>query len=260
MVHLHDTTADDADELNHYGLCAPTARPSRRWRRLPLDRGSQRRAGAAPCGDFDPPSIRIVKPTPGQQFIDKLDLSAAATDSGVGLARITFTYDGGNKVRNFGEPLVNDQPVSMAPWYGSGKLALGPHTVEVTALDKNGNTTTRPAGDQGHHAGRDAHADVKLRTKKVVLQEARVPDRRRALARVAAVGVTPSIGGRVGVEWQFRNKKGKWRKLSAACKRAAKPFTFTSQAQARGQVARAGRLPGPGALEEDGLASASPSP
>ena len=85
----------------------------------------------------------MVKPTPGQQFVDKLDLSAAASDAGVGIARITFSFDGGQAVRNFTDSLTNDAPVGLAPWQGSGKLALGPHTIEVTALDKNGNTSVQ---------------------------------------------------------------------------------------------------------------------
>ncbi len=99
--------------------------------------------GPAPCGDFEPPALTVTTPTEGQQFENKLDISAAATDAGVGLARITFAYDGGKEIRNFTDALVNGGSVGLTPWQNSGGLGLGPHTIEITALDKNGNTVTK---------------------------------------------------------------------------------------------------------------------
>jgi len=232
---LRDTTTETPDELNHYGLLRAdgTPKPALSAFRSAVAAGG---GSAAPCGDFDAPSIRVVKPTPGQQFVDKLDLSAAATDTGVGLARITFTYDAANDIRNFTDGLTNDAPVGLAPWQGSGKLGLGPHTVVVTALDKNGNTSTAtiPVVKVATLAA-TLTPTFKVRTKKVKCKK-RVCAVAGSLSRAsAAAGVTPSIGGKVGVEWQFRNKKGQWRKLVGGLKPANKPFSFKAKLKLKGR-------------------------
>ena len=232
---MRDTTTESVDELNHYGLLRTDGAPKpalAAFRSVVAAGGGT----AGPCGDFDAPTIRVVKPAPNQQFVDKLDLSAAATDGGVGIARITFTYDGGQDIRNFTDGLVNDAPVGLAPWQGSGKLALGAHTIEVTALDKNGNTATQTIPVQKVSTLASTLVPTfRLKTKKVSCKK-RVCAIAGSLSRAAAAaaGVTPSIVGKVAVEWQFRNKKGKWRKLVGGLKPANKPFTFRAKLKKTG--------------------------
>jgi hypothetical protein len=233
---MRDTTTESVDELNHYGLLRTdgSPKPSLAAFRAIVAAGG---GGAATCGDFDGPAIRVIKPAPGQQFVEKLDLSAAASDTGVGLARITFTYDGGQDIRNFTDALANDAPVGLAPWQGSGKLALGPHTIEVTALDKNGNTSTQTIRVQKVATlSATLVPTFKLKTKTVACVR-RVCSIRGSLSRAAAAarGVTPSIGGKVAVEWQYRNGQGKWRKLAGGLKPASKPFTFRAKLKMKGK-------------------------
>jgi len=236
---LRDTNDVPVDELNHYGLLRAdgSPKPSMSAFRAVAAAGG---GAAGSCGDFDAPAIRVVKPIPGQQFVDKLDLSAAASDAGVGVARLTFTFDGGQDIRNFTDNLVNDAPVGLAPWQGSGKLALGPHTVEVTALDKNGNTsvTTVPVVKVAAGALKSTLTPtVKLKTKKVKCKK-RVCAVAGSISRAAAAkasGTVPSLGGKVAVEWQYRNKKGKWRKLAGGLKPANKPFTFKAKCKLKGK-------------------------
>jgi hypothetical protein len=232
---LRDTTGESVDELNHYGLLRADGSPKPS---LAAFRGIVQQGGGAagPCGDFDAPSIRVVKPTAGQQFVDKLDLSAAATDTGVGLARITFTYDGGKEIRNWGEPFTNDVPVGLAPWFGSSKLAVGPHTIEITALDKNGNTATQTVNvTKVTTLASTLTPTFRIKTKKIKCKKG-VCSISGSLSRAqAAAGVTPSIGGHVAVEWQFRNKKGQWRRLSGGLKTASKPFTFKAKLKRKGR-------------------------
>jgi hypothetical protein len=233
---MRDTTTESVDELNHYGLLRTdgSPKPSLAAFRAIVAAGG---GSAVTCGDFDGPGIRIVKPAPGQQFVDKLDLSAAASDTGVGLARVTFSYDGGQEIRNFTDGLANDAPVGLAPWQGSGKLALGPHTIEVTALDKNGNTSTQTIQVQKVATlAATLVPTFKLKTKKVSCR-GQVCAIRGSLSRAAAAaaGVTPSIGGKVAVEWQYRNKQGKWRKLVGGLKPASKPFTFRAKLKMKGK-------------------------
>jgi hypothetical protein len=239
---LRDTTAHPVDELNHYGLVHTngSAKPSMAaFKAVTAANGG----GAGTCGDFDAPSIRVVKPTPNQQFVDKLDLSAAATDGGVGVARITFAYDTDLEIRNFTEALANNVPVGLAPWQGSGKLGLGPHTVIVTALDKNGNTSTVKVPVVKVSASSlksTLTPTIKLKTKKVKCTKKRVCKVSGSMSRAAAVkalkgAAVPSLGGKVAVEWQFRNKKGKWRKLVGGLKPANKPFTFSAKLKHKGK-------------------------
>jgi hypothetical protein len=233
---LRDTTTESVDELNHYGLLRTDGSPKPA---LAAFRGviAANGGAAGPCGDFDAPAIRVIKPTPGQQFVDKLDLSAAASDAGVGVARVTFTYDGGKDIRNFTDGLSNDVPVGLAPWQGSGKLGLGAHTIEVTALDKNGNTstTTIPVTKVTTLAA-TLTPTFKVKSKRVACR-GRLCRVAGMLSRsaAAAAGTTPSIGGKVSVEWQFRNKQGKWRKLAGGLKPANKPFSFQAKLKSAGK-------------------------
>ena len=239
---LRDTSDIPVDELNHYGLLRTDGSPKpalAAFRAVAAAGGG----AAAPCGDFDAPSIRVLKPTPGQQFVDKLDLSAAASDGGVGIARITFAVDTNVEIRNFTDGLVNNAPVGLAPWQGSGKLGLGPHTIIVTALDKNGNTSTVQIPVVKVAAGAlksTLTPAVKLKTKKVKCTKKRQCTIAGSMSRSAAVkalkgAAVPSLGGKVAVEWQFRNKKGKWRKLVGGLKPANKPFTFKAKLKNKGK-------------------------
>jgi hypothetical protein len=237
---LRDTSGNGVDELNHYGLVHTDGSPKpdlSAFRSVAAAGGGD----AATCGDFGAPSIRIIKPTPGQQFVDKIDLSAAATDTGVGLARITFSYDNQPaEIRNFTDNLVNNTPVGLAPWQGSGALALGAHTVTVTALDKNGNTST--ASVQVNKVALSALRStltpaVKFKSKKVKCTKKRVCSVSGSMSRAAAAkkGAVPSLGGKVAVEWQYRNKKKKWRKLVGGLKPANKAFTFKAKLKYKGK-------------------------
>jgi hypothetical protein len=236
---LRDTAGNGVDELNHYGLVRTdgAAKPAMGAFKAVAAAGG---GSAATCGDFDPPSIRIVKPTPGQQFVDKLDLSAAATDAGTGVARITFSYDNqSTEIRNFTDNLQNNVPVGLAPWQGSGKLGLGTHTITVTALDKNGNTSVQTVSvTKVDPAALKATLTpaVKLKTKKITCKK-RVCSVAGSMSRAAAAasGVVPSLGGKVAVEWQFRNKKGQWRKLVGGLKPANKPFSFKAKLKLKGK-------------------------
>jgi len=232
---LQDATQYPQASDNHYGLLRPdgSAKPS-----LNAFKGIVAAGGGTPgpCGDFDPPSIRVVKPTPNQQFVDKLDLSAAATDTGVGLRRITFTYDGGQQIRNYdvdAAGLKNDVPVGLAPWQNSGKLGLGAHTIEVTAIDANGNVSEQvvPVVKVATLTS-TLTPRIKLKTKKIKCKK-RVCRISGALTR--GVKGSPSIGGKVAVEWQFRNKKGRYRKLVGGLKPAHKPFTFKAKLKHQGR-------------------------
>lgn len=224
---FRDTTANN-NELNNYGLLDTAGNPKPSHAAF-LKAGS---IGAGPCGDFDAPAITIVKPQPGEQFVEKVDVQAHATDNGVGLARISFAYDDNKEIRNFTDALQNGNAVGLAPWQNSGKLALGPHTIIVTALDKNGNTSRAEVAVEKVKTLR-ASLTPTFKLPKKVSCKGRACTFKGSLSRGKAG--TPSINGKVAVEWQWRNKQGKWRKLSGGLKPANKPFSFKLKAKKAGR-------------------------
>jgi hypothetical protein len=230
---LADTSTSASDELGHYGLLdtGVLAKPALAAFSAVAATGG---GPAGACGDFAPPTIRVISPAPGQQFVDKLDLRAAAADGGVGLARISFFADDASaEIRNFTTALVNDAPVGLVPWHGSGGLALGRHRIRVVALDKNGNQSSQVVEVEKVRTLAATLTPVfRLRSRKVACRR-RACTVRGSLARGAAG--TPSIGGKVAVEWQFRNTQGRWRKLVGGLEAASRPFAFTAR------ITRAGR-------------------
>ena len=228
-----DDTGNASDE-NHYGLLRSngSAKPALAAFKTA---GAQE---AGDCGDFVPPSIRVMAPSEGQQFVDKLDLQASASDgNGVGVARITYAFDGGKSIRNFTDALRENGAVGLAPWQGSGALGLGPHTIEVVALDKNGNTSRREVKVVKVAPGAIASTltpAFKLATKP------RCSKRGGAITcsfkgSLSRNGTSrPSPGGKVAVEWQWKNKQHRFRKLVGGLKPASKPFTFTAKLRKKG--------------------------
>jgi len=193
--------------------------------------------GAGECGDFTAPDLDVISPTEGQQFVDKLDLKASASDVGVGLGRVSYAFDGGKEIRNFTGALANGATLALAPWQGSGALAVGPHTIEVTALDKNGNVVTRTVKVAKVAPGSLAStfAPVFKLGQKPSCKKARgvtTCSVKGVLSRGAAG--RPSVGGKAAVEWQWKNKKGRFRKLVGGLKPASKPFTFRAKLKKRG--------------------------
>ncbi len=193
--------------------------------------------GAGACGDFAPPTLNVLAPTEGQQFVDKLDLNAAATDGGVGLARITYAYDGAQEIRNFTDALANGSAVGLAPWQNSGKLGLGAHTIHVSALDKNGNAVERVVKVTKVAPGKLGGSLVPVFSigKKTSCTKGRgaTACSLKGSLSTGAPG-RPSIGGKVAVEWQWKNKQRRFRKLVGGLKPASKAFTFSAKLKRKG--------------------------
>ncbi|MDQ1702365.1 MAG: polysaccharide biosynthesis protein PslG, partial [Frankiaceae bacterium] len=131
-----DASAAEAfnfDELEHYGLLRTNSTKKPSWSAF----NTLATSGdplTAPCGDFAGPSIKILTPQVGESYSDKLLIRAQASDPG-GIGRITFQADG-KQIRNF--TAENDKPVEIE-WTGARDLNIGPHTIQVIALDKQGN-------------------------------------------------------------------------------------------------------------------------
>ncbi len=227
-----------ASELAHYGLLRGdgSAKPA-----LGVFKGAGG-IGPGACGDFEPPSITVTKPAEGEQFVDRIDITASASDAGVGLGRITFSFDGGQPIRNFTDALTNGASVGLAPWFGSRELAVGPHRIEVSALDKNGNVGQKvvnvvkvPATGVG--ALPQTLTPRYRLARKVTCAKKRIKGKRTCLfkGRISRPTGSPAVGGNVFVEWQFLNKKKQWRKLVGGRKSAGKTFTFKAKLANKGR-------------------------
>lgn len=230
---LSDTGTASSDEMGHYGLfdTAVNAKPAlAAFTVLAAANGGP----ALPCGDFTPPTIRVSRPAPNEQFVGKLDLKAAATDAGVGLGRISFFVDdSADEIRNFTSGLANDLMVGLTPWQGSGTLTLGRHRIRVVARDKNGNESSELIDvEKVKTLAATLTPKFKLKSTKV-----RCRGRRCTIAGSLTRGAagSPSISGKVRVEWQLRNRKGKWTRLVGGLKPANKPFTFTAKLRQGGR-------------------------
>ena len=140
--------ADSGPEqsINRYGLISIDGSHKPSFNALAdVIRGKDADSGE-PCGDFDPPSLKVSAPSDGGSFVDVLPITAVASDPG-GVGRITLMAD--NKlIRNFttGKARATDFPKTLTgsiTWQGGKKLALGQHTLTVIALDGNGNKMTK---------------------------------------------------------------------------------------------------------------------
>ena len=228
---LHDL-ATAQEDMNHYGLLHRDGSPKPSWaafRAVALANGG----APGPCADFDGPSVRVVSPAPDTQFVDRIDVQAIASDTGVGLASLKFNYDGGKKIRGFGDP-VNDQQVGLSPWYGSVDLPPGKHTIEIVAIDKNGNQGTASVTVEKVTRLRMTQASlVKLRGTKVRKKGGRY----RVSGEVLPAPGQPlgaSIGGKVQIKWQKRQGR-KWKTVVRERKTARKPFAFKAKLRKKGK-------------------------
>jgi Bacterial Ig domain len=93
-----------------------------------------------PCGDFVAPQVTVSAPTEGAMFPAELPITVSATDAS-GVARITLAADG-QQIRNFTDATAPAKLSGSMTWQGAKTLALGPHTLTVTAVDPAGNVGT----------------------------------------------------------------------------------------------------------------------
>jgi hypothetical protein len=235
-----DATNPDAN----FGLMTQDGR-----RKPAYDAFVQAAKGADPlageeCGDFTPPAVTVTSPVEGQQFVDKIDITASANDRS-NISRVTFQFDGVNEIRNFtGDLAGNDKPVALTPWFGAANLALGKHTIRVLAVDLLGNVGERTVNVEKVKT-LAATLRASFRVDKKVSCKKRVCSLRAALGQAPG---GPSVGGKILAQWQWysppkpkkkgKRKKaipGKWKTLH----RATKPANKTSVFQQK--VSRAGK-------------------
>jgi hypothetical protein len=221
--------ADSGPEasLNRYGLIAADGSHKPSYSAMADVLGGKDADAGAPCGDFDPPNLTVSAPADGGSFLDVLPIKATASDpSGVG--RITLTADG-TLIRNFttGKTRSTDFPKTLTgtiTWQGSKKLALGPHTLTVTALDGNGNSVSKTLRLTKVTTASLKNIATAFRPLKLT---------GKGTTRSLRVAITAPTTGAVGfravhkVHVLFQKRVGgKWRTAHKYTKTAKQPFTL----------------------------------
>lgn len=198
------------------------------------------------CGDFRPPEITVLSPAPGQQYSDKIDIQAKATDAN-GIGRITFRFDGVNEIRNFtGADVGNDRIVGLTPWYKSSDLPLGRHTIDVIAIDGFGNTAVKEVPIE-----KVAPGQVVSTFRAVYRGDKKVACKKRSCRVRVSLGRPPgasSVSGKILAQWQWysppKPKKkgvrkkavpGTWKTLHKSRKPANKTVTLKQKVRKAGR-------------------------
>jgi hypothetical protein len=216
------TAESPLDELRHYGLLTAGGGHKPAWDAFRTIATSGDTLSGL-CGDFSGPSVTVVTPEVGQQYAGSLLISGSATDAG-GPKRITFAADG-KILQNFGDGLANGKVMSL-DWQGAKGLALGVHTITISAVDAQGN---------------ESRQDVQVRkvtpTQLVAIGPARFTLKGVRCTKAGSCLLTgrllsPSgspMPGKVQIQWQWRTKatkkkKATWKTLHKVTKPAGKPF------------------------------------
>ena len=214
----------DGSELDSYGLkrADGSERPAAAAFR---DVAAGRDTVTAPCGDFTPPSIRVLSPTPGARFgtRDTLLIKAHVPDADV--TRITFAVKGAaDEIRNHtnaGKPMTAEQRTPVMDWQGFKRLPYGRHTIVITAKDANGNEASESVAVERLDPAKMGPQPVSIGSLKLSGK-----GRSRVLSGVALTPLRIAVDGKVRVEWQAL-RGGAWRWVHSGGKFANKPFRFS---------------------------------
>lgn len=259
---LSDDPALRPDELRHYGLL-------RRDGTRKLSYAAFKDVVAAnggeplPCGDFKPPTIKILSPAANFGYTQRFIISATAKDgapAGVrasGLRRVSFFID--ENPRAIGIFTPREGGVVTQNYFGAKDLADGQHTVTVRAIDNAGNVSTasvKVLKGAAFASRRTFTPTFALRARGVPACEQRTCTLTGRLIAPPMIAVT----GAVRVEWQHSGRRllpkradgrrryaNRWTTFHKNSSRAGKPFSFV-QKLARGgrwrvRVSYGGALP-----------------
>jgi hypothetical protein len=129
------------------------------------------------CGNFTGPAI---SPRVQSHYTRLLSISvsasvstaerSAAQDPTLGVGRITLTYDGGKKIRNFTNSAHPQTLNGSMTWFGAEHLSPGRHTLTILAKDSAGNVSTVTVsfvhgGNGASATGAQARAKAKAKAK-----------------------------------------------------------------------------------------------
>ncbi|MCW2996817.1 MAG: cellulase family glycosylhydrolase [Solirubrobacterales bacterium] len=246
---MFDAPSEPVNELRHYGLVQSDGshKPSYdAFTKVTANGGK----ATAPCGDFDPPKVRIISPTPDFGYTGRLLIQASATDAapaGVtpsGLLRLTFKVDGNPQA--IGNFAAKDGVVVKQDYFGASKLADGVHTITVEGRDLNGNV-----GSASVKVCKGVKCIKTAYTTTITLPKGKNPKCRGLTCTFSGRLTGPagvSLSGRVRVEWQLFGKQrvkslvkgkkryvSKWTTFHKGGSNAGKPFAFKQKLKRKGK-------------------------
>ncbi len=93
------------------------------------------------CGNFTAPVIKVTSPVENASAPGALQIDVSAS-APAGVRRISLFYDGTHLIRNFTNAAAPATLSGSLSWQGAKKLSAGPHTLVVTAIDPQGNSSS----------------------------------------------------------------------------------------------------------------------
>ena len=135
-------SGSSSQPLDNYGLLNPNFSPKPAYdafKQVSLHGAGQ----AGSCGNFAPPKITILRPTPGSTSSGPLHIAVSASSPANGVREITVDLTRSSR-EHFGPKRGFPSTLSASlTWLGAKNLKPGPHKIKVVVIDKLGNVATK---------------------------------------------------------------------------------------------------------------------
>jgi hypothetical protein len=191
------------------------------------------------CGatiDHAGPILRVLRPSDGLRFSDRLSVRATAEDAagGTGIGHIELLADGKRVVKLPGGSFTLD------PWFGSrNQLGLGAHTLTFRASDTAGNVT-----EQTVRVEKVAASQLpRIQTRLALRARGRAGRRVRLQGKLAHAPTELPVGGRVYIALE-RRSGGRYRRVKLMSAKADRPFAVTARLPGAGRYRALARYKG----------------
>lgn len=223
----------------HLGLLRADGRAKPAYAAMRELRNGARVAPDRSCGgvlDHAAPGIRVVRPSDGLRFSDRLSLRATAADArgGTGVRHIELLADGKQVLKVAGSSFRLD------PWFGSrDRLGLGEHTLTFRARDGAGNSS-----EQTVRVEKVLPSQLPRMPTRLSLRTRARPGRRVTLrGRLAHAPTELPVAGRVYIGLE-RFAGGRYRRVKLVSAKAGRAFAITVRLPARGRYRALARYKG----------------
>ena len=218
-------------EVNRYGLIRANGTRRGSWAAMEqvAKKGDQL---TTPCGDLEPPTIKILSPVLTTQFQDQIYIAASAHDVDSGLRSLQF-YLNGKAVS--GANVKNDEVLERT--LTTSSLPLGPTRVKVRAIDNAGATTYREVV-----VNRTQMSTLPRQSTALSFKLAGKTATKTLSGRLTVPGTQLMPSGTVLIRWQrfarksWVTKRAEWHWVTkyARWKSASAPFVFKQKLSSKG--------------------------
>jgi hypothetical protein len=129
------------NEIDNYGLLNADYSPKpafNAFQQVSLHGDTQK----GPCGNFAPPKITILHPTPSSTYSGALKIKVKATSQTNGVREITIYLNKHVREHFWAKKGFPATLQASLTWLGAKRLAPGPHRIKIVSIDKLGNVST----------------------------------------------------------------------------------------------------------------------